>query len=130
MARVHIEINIAEVQRLASEGHSEAEIARRLGISEDTLQRRKRDNADFAVAIKRGKATANSNVANKLYSQCMKGNVAAIIWWEKTRCGMSETVKQEQTINEAGVRVYIPDNERDRDQTTAGAAGSVSINAG
>lgn len=48
-----IQIDLAEVERLASEGKTQAQIAACLGISETTFYGRKRENADFEEAIKR-----------------------------------------------------------------------------
>ncbi len=48
----------------------------------------RRENADFAVAIKKGKAQANGLVGNVLFNLCKSGNVTAIIWYEKTRRGL------------------------------------------
>jgi DNA invertase Pin-like site-specific DNA recombinase len=124
--RKPIEINLAEVERLAGLGLTEAEICTSLGISQRTLERRKAESGIFGEALKKGKTATQVVVANKLVELCKKGNLGAIIWWEKTRLGYSETIKQEQTINESGVRVYLPDNGRNRDQTTAGATGDVS----
>lgn len=83
-------ISLAQVQQLASEGHTEGEIARRLGISQDTLTRRKADVADLADAIKAGQESAHSTVSNALFQQASKGNVTAIIWYEKTRRGFRD----------------------------------------
>ena len=46
------------------------------------------DNADFADAIKKGKAQANESVSNVLFDLCKAGNITAIIWYEKTRRGL------------------------------------------
>jgi len=61
------------------------------GILDPDLKKpgaRKAENADFAVAIKKGKAQANGLVSNVLFNLCKSGNVTAIIWYEKTRRGL------------------------------------------
>lgn len=90
MARPRIEINISRVEELAAQGLSQAEICLCLGISEDTLSRRKADSAAIADAIKSGKAKAASEVANRLYLMAKGGDLGAIVWWEKTRRGLSD----------------------------------------
>ena len=92
MGRPRLVPDFSRAQELAAEGHTQAEIARLLGISEKTLERRKHDTDGFDEAIKKGQATANSTVSNALYRQAKKGNVAAIIWWEKTRLGYSDSI--------------------------------------
>lgn len=96
MARTRLVVDVAKVEQLAMEGHTEANIARILGISQDTLTRRKQDSADFAGAIARGRQAAHSEVSNALFRQAKRGNVAAITWYEKTRRGMSDRMETEQ----------------------------------
>jgi hypothetical protein len=61
-----------------------------LDISRTTLYRRKRDAAAVAEAIERGKAKSHATVANALFELCKERNLGAIVWFEKSRCGMSE----------------------------------------
>ena len=93
MARPKIKIDLAQVEDLAAKGLTQKQICQCVGISEDTLQRRKRGSAVFAASMEKGKLSARIVVSNALYDQCRKGNVAAIIWFEKTRCGMSDRMK-------------------------------------
>lgn len=93
MARPKIEIDLAQVEDLAAKGLTQKQICQSVGISEDTLQRRKRDSAVFAASMERGKVRGRVEVANRLFEACKRGNVAAIIWYEKTRCGRAEPVE-------------------------------------
>lgn len=86
-----------KVEQLARVCDNEEEIALALGMSYRTLQRRKKDYVDFVDAIKRGKAKANIFVGGKLMEQIKAGNIAATIFWMKTRCGWKETQRQEVT---------------------------------
>lgn len=95
--RPPLEIDLDQVEHLAGLGLSEAAICASLGISADTLQRRKRDYAAFADALKRGKAFAHQQVAAVLFDKALEGDVGAIVWWEKTRAGLSDRVTQEHT---------------------------------
>jgi transcriptional regulator with XRE-family HTH domain len=100
MPRTKIAIDISQVEKLAAQGLSQSEICLCLGISEDTLTRRKQDSADIAAAINRGKARAASEVANVLYLKATKDkDLGAIIWWEKTRRGLSDKVQQNVTVD-------------------------------
>jgi len=96
--RPKIEIDISRVEELAAQGLSQAEICLVIGISEDTLTRRKQDTAVIADAIKRGKAKAASEVANTLYLMAKGGDLGAIVWYEKTRRGLSD----KQAIEHSG----------------------------
>lgn len=95
MGRKAIALDLTRVETLASQGHTQADIARQLGISLSTLMRRKRDSDSFDTAIQRGQEAAHSAVSNALYQQAIKGNVPAIQWYEKTRRGFKDTVTQE-----------------------------------
>lgn len=90
MGRKPIEIDLGEVERLAGLGLTDTEICASLSISDETLRTRRRDSLAFLEAIKRGKAIAGGKVANKLFEQCLRGNVGAIVWYEKTRRGLRE----------------------------------------
>lgn len=99
VGRPRIDIDIALVADLAGRGLSQAEICLVVGISEDTLSRRKLESAAFADAIKRGRAVAADAVANKLYEMATSGDLGAIVWWEKTRRGLSDKVQQHITVD-------------------------------
>lgn len=85
-----IEIDIAQVEQLASQGLSQQQIADSLGISERTLRNRKRESTEVAEAIKRGKAKGVAFVTNKLMQSIKKGNIAAMIFFLKTQGGWHE----------------------------------------
>ena len=84
-----------KVEEYAQVCDSEEEIAFALGISQDTLTRRKQEYADFAEAIKRGKAKANVFVGGKLMEKIRGGDTASIIFYMKARCGWKETSRNE-----------------------------------
>lgn len=87
MARKRIALDLAEVERLAGLGLTQGQIAASLGISEDTLGRRKKDSADFAAAIEKGAAFAASEIANVIYDAAKKGDMTAAIFYAKARMG-------------------------------------------
>lgn len=97
MPRQEIPIDLKKVEEYAQVCDSEAEIALALGISQDTLTRRKKAYADFAEAIKRGKAKANVFVGGKLMQKIKDGDTTAMIFYLKSRCGWKETSRQEIT---------------------------------
>lgn len=97
MARPRIEIDISRVEELAAQGLSQAEICLVIGISEDTLSRRKADSAAIAAAIKGGKAKAASEISNVLYQMAKRGDLGAIVWYEKTRRGFSDRAAVEHS---------------------------------
>ena len=92
-----IKIDLAKVESLAANGLTQEQIASALGISETTLHQRKRDSADFAAAIKRGKAKGIALVTNKLMESIKGGNMTGMIFFLKTQAGWKETNVQEHT---------------------------------
>lgn len=76
----------AEVVALASFGTPHEEIAAYLGISQDTLIRRYKED------LQKARTRANSKVAHSLYKMAtQQNNVAAAIFWLKTRARWRET---------------------------------------
>lgn len=71
--RPRIQIDLEKVEQLAQVCDNEEEIALALGISYRTLQNRKKDFANFATAIKKGKAKANAFVGGKLMGSHSRG---------------------------------------------------------
>ena len=90
--RPEIEIDLKEVERLASIGLNEGQVAAALGICQDTLTRKKRKYVDFADALKAGQAKGVATVANNLFEQSGEGNVSAGIFFMKNRAGWSDKV--------------------------------------
>jgi hypothetical protein len=89
----YLQLDLAEVERLAGLGLTDGEISTSLGIHVATMTRRKRDSEEFREAMRRGKARARAQVASKLMQAIDEGNIAAIIWWEKTRVGLSDRIE-------------------------------------
>ena len=95
MAGKKMYIDLAKVEQYAQVCDNEEEIALALGISYRTLVRRKAEFVEFGEAIKRGKAKANVFVGGKLMDQIKNGNIAATIFYLKSRCGWKETQRLE-----------------------------------
>lgn len=93
--RPRTEIDIAKVEQYAQICDNEEEIASALGVSISTLARRKQESEEFRAAIKRGKAKANVFVGGKLMELIKEGNVAATIFYMKSRCGWKEASRTE-----------------------------------
>jgi len=92
-----IHIDLKQVESLAANGLTQEQIASALGISERTLRSRKGEIADFADAIKRGKAKGIALVTNKLMESIKGGNMTGMIFFLKTQAGWKETNVQEHT---------------------------------
>lgn len=85
-----------EVSALVSFGNTQEEIARHLGISENTLAKHYRDELDNAVL------RANAKVANSLFRKATEGDdVTAQKFWLKTRGRWRETDAVDKTSAES-----------------------------
>lgn len=91
-----IELDPAEVERLAGEGLAGYQVAQALGISYDTLARRMDSDAEIADALKRGQMSAIGKVENALYESAVKGNLGAQVFYLKNRASDRWKDKTEQ----------------------------------
>src|SRR6185437_6722643 len=76
---------IKEIEMLAGRGLTQEEMYHNFGTSRDTWYKRMNKHPEMYEAIKRGKAKTKSFVVGKLFEQCKKGNVSAIIFYLKTQ---------------------------------------------
>jgi len=72
-------------------GISQLSICRILKVSDKTLRRVCRFEIDT------GQAQANTQVGEALFRAAVRGNVAAMIFWLKSRAGWKETITIEQS---------------------------------
>tara|TARA_B100002019_G_C21039364_1_gene483698 strand:+ start:112 stop:486 length:375 start_codon:yes stop_codon:yes gene_type:complete len=75
-----IQFDLTEVERLASIGCTEEQIAQSLGVSRQTIARRKRDDDTFVTAYKAGRNSCIVTVKNSMYESAThpdKPNVLA-----------------------------------------------------
>lgn len=79
MARPKLKIDLDELEHLARIGLGDGEISRILGISADTLRRRKKDCIEILAAIDRGRRSGIAAIANAVYKKALKGNLRAQI---------------------------------------------------
>jgi hypothetical protein len=79
------------VKKMAANGLSEKNIAAALGISQETLIKKKKEYAEFSEALKEGRALGELNVTNHLMAAVKAGSVRAMEIYLKCRCGWKET---------------------------------------
>jgi len=91
------EKEIKEIEKLASLGLTIDNIGFLLDTPSRTLYSEKKRSKEVADAIKRGRETANSKVANALFKCAVNGNITACIFWLKCRGGENWKEKVEVT---------------------------------
>ena len=100
--RPKIQLDLEQVEELASRGLSNEQIAYSLGIGQTTLYVNKRENADFVEAIKRGKAKGIRDVANALVEKALSGDTTAMIFFLKSQAQWREINRTELTGADGG----------------------------
>lgn len=85
----------------ARDGLTNEQIARNIGVNQDTLYRWKNDFPEISEALKKGKDVVDFEVENALLKKAMQGDVTAQIFWLKNRKAdkwrdKPESVKEEQ----------------------------------
>ena len=78
------DVNLEQVEIIASLGLTDEEIAVILGISPRTLNYWKKNPA-FLQSLKRGKLKADFQITKSLYEKAKNGDTTAIIFWLKNR---------------------------------------------
>jgi hypothetical protein len=121
MARQAFAVNEAvreRVRHLAGVGVRQDDIARIIGCAPKTLRKRLRHDLD------RGVAEANATIAGYLFAAAKAGNIAAIIFWLKTRAHWRERNATDEPVPGADGPsncevLLLPDNSRDPELTEA-----------
>ena len=101
--RKRINLDLEQVENLASRGLGTTQIARALGVSWDTIDRNRKRSAEFEDALKRGKAKGLAQVTNSLFTSATDGNVTAQIFYLKNQD--AKTWKDRQEVVTATVNL-------------------------
>jgi hypothetical protein len=112
------EDHLRQIEVVAGYGLTEAAIAHVLGLDPRTFRRRKRDEAAVLSALEKGKAKAEHQVGQALFTKATSGDLGAIVWWEKTRAGRRDTTHHQHTGGEpgdAGIKTAGDFAQRDRE---------------
>lgn len=83
---------IKQIEFLSGAGFTVEQIAAFFGVSRKTFYRYMDDHPVIIDTIEKGRVTINAAVVNSLYNNAVKkDNVAAQIWWTKSRMGWRES---------------------------------------
>lgn len=105
------DLDINQVELLASRGLTKEQVAHNLGISLRTLLRRTKEDPAFEEAYVRGKSKGIAEISNALYKKAKEGNTTAQIFFLKCNGW-----KEESSIdinNNSPVQVIIKNDLKD-----------------
>lgn len=97
MGRPKKDISPEQVENLAAIQCTDLEICAVLGISHDTLMRRKREPA-FMEALENGRAKGRASLRRAQFKAATSGNTALLVWLGKQFLGQSD--KLDQTVDQ------------------------------
>ena len=94
------DIDLEELYDLAKIGLTEEQIATSLGVHQSTMTRRKKEDTDFAEALKAGKQAGITAGTNSLFTGATseaKPSTAAQIFFLKNRARWTDRIETEHT---------------------------------
>lgn len=95
-------IDIQEIEKHAAIGLTMQEIADCLGISVENLYRKKRERAEIADAIRRGRSQGTKVLLNTVFQKASKGDVIAAKFWLGVHANRSEKTVTELQGKDGG----------------------------
>lgn len=90
-------IPLDQLEALTSIQCTDEEIAAVFGCHKDTIEKRKRTDAEFKTAYHNGKAKGRVSLRRQLFKSCEDGNVSAQIWMSKQILGMRDVTALEHS---------------------------------
>jgi hypothetical protein len=103
--RPPVPLDPRQVEELARIGCTEADMAAVLGVSVDTIQRRKRSCAEFCGVIEKGQASLRNSLRRLQVKKALEGNVTMLIWLGKQLLGQSDRQGIEHSGGREPVRI-------------------------
>lgn len=100
---------LSQITQLTGLGFPVARLAQFLGLSTRHFHRLKSEIPELRLAYQTGCAKAELEISRALWELVSQGNLAAIIWYEKTRLGRSErqeAAHQTEAKEGGGVVIY------------------------
>lgn len=107
-----------QARKLCLLGATDPEIADFFEVSLATIKNWKNAHPSFVAALKAGKMFADAEVAEKLYTKAINGDVTAQIFWLKNRRRQGWRDKFKDDEAEPETNIYIGDGKGDYKKVT------------
>lgn len=96
-----IETRLPEIEQMARDGYRDEDIAKRLGVSRQTIHAWKGKYEEFFEALRKGKEVVDAEIENKLLD-----NARGYTFWEETQeLVIKKDIYGKPVLNEFGVVV-------------------------
>jgi len=99
------QLDLRQVEELARIGCTEADMAAVLGVSVNTIERRKQSNPEFRGVIEKGQASLRNSVRRLQVKKALEGNVTMLIWLGKQLLGQSDRQAFEHSGGQEPVKI-------------------------
>lgn len=100
---------LAKVEALAAQGLTQAQIGSVIGISHQTMAKKKRENIELVEAIKRGQDKGVATITNALFNKAKSGDNVAMLFYLKCRAGWREQEVETREIPTIVINTHEPD---------------------
>ena len=114
VGRKPVPIDISSVEKMASQGLNQEQIASIVGLKSSQWYERCKQNPDISDAYKRGKSKGVLAISNALFEQARNGNTTAQIFFLKAQGGWRENIRLEHTGADGGPLKQEMTNARDQ----------------
>ncbi len=114
VGRKPVPIDISSVEKMASQGLNQEQIASIVGLKSSQWYERCKQNPDISDAYKRGKSKGVLAISNALFEQARNGNTTAQIFFLKAQGGWRENIRLEHTGADGGPIKQEMTNARDQ----------------
>lgn len=102
LGRKPVPIDLVAVEKMASQGLNQEQIASVVGLKSSQWYERCKQNPDISEAYKRGKSKGVLAISNALFEQARSGNTTAQIFFLKAQGGWRENIRLEHTGADGG----------------------------
>ena len=106
--RPRVEINLEELRKLMALNCTMAEVAAFFGCNKKTIERRMKDDEEFAEIIDHGRADGMLSVRRQQFQIMESGNATMAIWLGKQLLGQRDQIDTVQEHKPISIEIVNP----------------------